>query len=105
MFWFRFNFFLTEASNKFDLWPSILELKGNTMLFEPKKQFSLHYFYPVLHSSCGGEIKEKVCIGHHHYLSAHNKIPDALAISMVDLIYPVLRSHVFMANNPVAFIT
>ena len=97
--------FLTEASHKFYSWTSILELEVKYLLFESKKKLSRHSWHRVQHSPCEGVTTAKVCMDHHHYLSNHNKLPDSLARSLADVIYPVLRFHVYMLKTPVAFIT
>ena len=69
---------LTEASHKFVSRPSILALEGNSILSEDKKQLSSNYLYQVQRSACVVVTTEKFCMGHHHYLYAHNKHTDAL---------------------------
>ena len=42
--------FLTEASHKFNSWPSILTLEGNTMLSEARRHLSWNSLHWVQHS-------------------------------------------------------
>ena len=44
-------------------------------------------------------------MGHHNDLYDHYKIPDALEISLSDMIYPGLRSQGSMVKTPVEYIT
>ena len=44
-------------------------------------------------------------MGHHHDLSANNKIPDVLEISLTEVISPVVSSQLYMVQTPVAGIT
>ena len=41
----------------------------------------------------------------HHYLYSHNKRLDALKISLLDLIQPVVSYQSSMVNNPASYIT
>ena len=47
------HFFLKEAFHKFDSWPRILELEGNSMLSQANKHLGWHYWKWIQHSSCG----------------------------------------------------
>ena len=75
------------------------------MLSQAKKQVIWNSWHRIQHSACGGVTTEKVLTVHHHGLYYHNKLPDALARSIADMISPVVRSQGYMVQNPAAFIT
>ena len=96
---------MTEVIYKFDSWPSIFKWEENAMLSESKKQISQHYWHQVQHSARGGVTKLEVWMGHYHDLYNHNKHPSSLAISLEDMILPVVRSQGYMQKDPTAGIT
>ena len=63
--------FLTEASHKFDLCPSIMALKGNFMLSEARKHLSKHSWQQIQHQAFGGVTTSRVWMVHRHDLTAH----------------------------------
>ena len=96
---------MIEVSHKFDLWPIILVLEGNGMLYEAKKHLSWKSWNRVQNSECVGVTTEKFWMVHHHELSAHNKLPDALEMYLSYMIYPDVRYKGSMMKTPEAGIT